>query len=126
MGTESKMTTIRMGTPSDAARCATIAEAAYLPYVADIGRRPMPMDQDFEECSHKSQLWVLEADDVVGYVIAFPQGTAWLLENIAIDPSLQGKGYGRLLVAHVEALAKASGGDKSRIGSPCERMTVAW
>ena len=104
------MTTIRAAIAEDAAVCARIAEAAYQPYVADIGRRPMPMDQDFVQSVQAGALWVAEADGRgAGYVVACPDGDAWLLENVAVDPGMHGSGLGRALIGHVEAMAGRAG-----------------
>ena len=70
----------------------------------------MPMDQDFCAAVGADQLWVAELDgQVTGYVVAYPQGTAWMLENVAVDPATHGQGVGRALIAHVEDLAVQGG-----------------
>ena len=105
------MIQIRIGRPKDAPYCAQIAEAAYMPYIADIGRRPMPMDQDFAAACKAGQLWIAERGGVLGFVIAFPRGNSWLLENIAVAPAHLGKGIGGILIRHVETLAKNAGAE---------------
>jgi GNAT superfamily N-acetyltransferase len=39
----------------------------------------------------------------------------WLIENVAVDPAHQGKGYGRLLVAHAEDVTRAAGMQRIRL-----------
>ena len=105
------MVKIREGRIEDAPRCAEIAEAAYTPFVPLIGKRPMPMDQDFQDAVAQGQLWVAEGDALMGYIVAYPRGPAWLLENVAVDPAAHGKGVGRALIDHVEALARTAGAE---------------
>ena len=105
------MVQIRIGRAEDAPHCAQIAEAAYTPYIADIGRRPMPMDQNFAAACEAGQLWIAGCGDVLGFVIAFPRSNSWLLENIAVVPTHHGKGIGGLLIRHVETLAKNAGAE---------------
>ena len=66
------------------------------------------MLQDFPADIAEGHVWV-GGDPVAGYVVARPTDHAWLLENVAVDPSAQGTGLGRALIAHVEALARAAG-----------------
>lgn len=99
---------IRPAAPSDAPALRAIAEAAYARYVAAIGRRPAPMDADFAAHIDRGEAWVatLEAR-VVGYAILLnaPAADALFLENIAVDPSAQGRGVGRALFDFVETRA---------------------
>ena len=66
------------------------------------------MLQDFPVDIAQGHVWV-GGDPVAGYVVARPTDSNWLLENVAVDPSAQGAGLGRDLIAHVEALARAAG-----------------
>ena len=101
---------IRQAEPRDAAACAAIARAAYAPYVPLMGREPPPMLQDFPQDIAAGRCWVA-GDPVLAYVVAYARGEAWLLENVAVAPEGQGKGLGRALIAHVEALAAKDGAE---------------
>lgn len=94
--------TIRPATPADAVRLAEIASAAYAPYVAEIGREPPPMLQDFPADISDGAVWVRD-DPPTGYVVARPKGEDWLIENVAVAPEAQGRGIGRALIAFAEA-----------------------
>ena len=102
---------IRPARPGDAAASSRIAEAAYTPFIPLIGRRPMPMEADFAAQIGEGKVWVSGEAEVTGYVVAYPKGTAWMLENVAVDPACHGQSLGRALITHVEALACAAGAE---------------
>ncbi len=66
------------------------------------------MLQDFPADIASGHVWV-GGEPVAGYVVARPQGREWLLENVAVDPAVQGTGLGRALIDHVESMARAAG-----------------
>ena len=99
------MAVIRLAAPDDLDAVRAIAWAAYARYVPRIGREPAPMVADFADAQEHSRLWVA-GEPVAGYVVAFPRGDHWHLENVAVDPAAQGRGIGKALMAHVEALAR--------------------
>jgi GNAT superfamily N-acetyltransferase len=45
----------------------------------------------------------------VGLIVLLPQKDALLLDNVAIDPSVQGRGYGKKLIAFAEEHARKMG-----------------
>jgi ribosomal protein S18 acetylase RimI-like enzyme len=99
----------RAGT-DDAALVETITHRAYAKWVPVIGRPPKPMTADYARAvrDHIIEL-LLENDNVVGLVELIPMPDYWLIENVAVDPDHQGKGYGRILVVHAEDLTRAAG-----------------
>jgi len=101
---------IRAATTGDAAAAQAIAILAYAPYLPRMDRRPAPMDADFEAAALDGSLKVLsDGAEVVGYIVSFPDGADWQVENLAIAPTAQGRGCGRLLVAEAARLAQAAG-----------------
>ena len=44
-----------------------------------------------------------------GFLVGYPRGDHWHLENVAVDPSAQGRGLWRTLIVHAEAVARATG-----------------
>ena len=96
---------IRPAGPDDLDAVRRIARAAYAPR---IGREPAPMVADFATSIAAGELWVAGAP-VAGFVVAYPRGDHWHLENVAVEPSAQGAGLDGALIAHVEAMARAAG-----------------
>src|SRR5262249_33551313 len=92
---------IRKATAEDAARIRAIARAAYAKYVPRMGREPAPMVADFAaEVAAGHVVVIATAGAVDGYMIAWPETDAYLIDNIAIDPARQGQGLGRWLMDH--------------------------
>ena len=98
---------IRKATAEDTARIGAIARAAYAKYVPRIGREPPPMVADFAaEVAAGHVVVIGTAGAVDGYMIAWPETDAYLVDNIAIDPARQGKGLGRQLMDHAVGEAR--------------------
>ena len=86
-----------------------IVEAAYAPYVEVLGRRPSPMDADHGRLVAQGRVEVLvEGGEVIGLIVLVEEPEAILIENVAVDPSRHGRGYGRLLLDHAEGRAIAT------------------
>jgi len=101
----------RRAGPADAKVVEGITHRAYEKWVPIIGRMPKPMTADYAAAvrDHVIDL-LLDADGAtVGLVELIPMADHWLIENVAVDPDHQGKGYGRHLVAHAEDLTRAAG-----------------
>ena len=70
-----------------------IAERAYAVYVPRIGRRPAPLDADYDAAVNDGLVQVLEEDGaVLGYVVSRQVDGALLLENMAVAPERAGRG----------------------------------
>ncbi len=93
---------IRRATPGDVQAIKQIAENAYQPYIAVLGKKPAPMVADF--ATHTLENWVIvfERQAVLGYAILLINGSSVLLDNIAVASSAQHQGIGRALIDHIE------------------------
>ncbi|WP_043358946.1 GNAT family N-acetyltransferase [Belnapia sp. F-4-1] len=101
---------IRPARPEEAPVLAAIVERAYGPWVAVVGRRPMPMEDDYAARIAAGEAWVLEeAGAPVALVVIEQHPDHLLLDNIAVDPGRQGRGEGRVLLDFVEAEAARRG-----------------
>ena len=97
---------IRQATSEDVAAIRAIVEAAYAMYFPRIGRVPAPVWADYPALVEAGEAWVGIADEhVVGVLVFRPGDDAVALENVAVDPPFQGRGYGRAFIAFVERQA---------------------
>lgn len=94
---------IRPAGPGDVAAVARIVAQAYARYVAMNGLVPGPMRDDYAARQREGVLWVLDDGAVRGLLVLIAGADHLLLDNIAVDPAAQGKGYGRLLMDFAEA-----------------------
>jgi ribosomal protein S18 acetylase RimI-like enzyme len=101
---------IREATTADHYGVQRIAEQAFAPFVAAIGKKPEPMTADFAALIDKGLVEVSVSNKGVnGYCVSYPKGAGWHIENLAVAPTLQGGGIGRALVADVEKRASSQG-----------------
>ena len=75
-----------------------------------IGREPKPMTADYEVAlrNHRIDLLYL-GGTLAGLIETIPGADHLLIENVAVSPAFQGRGLGRRLMAHAEALAVSEG-----------------
>ncbi|MBL7492439.1 GNAT family N-acetyltransferase [Frankia sp. AgB1.9] len=102
----------RRARADDVPGLARLADRAYRPYLARMaGKRPAPMDADYAHAVGHDEAWVIPGPDgtVLAFVVLVPGDGELLLENIAVDPSEQGRGLGRLLLDLAEQRAVALG-----------------
>jgi ribosomal protein S18 acetylase RimI-like enzyme len=98
---------IRPARPSEADTLRDVVHAAYRHYIPRIGKPPGPMLDDYAARIADGQAWVLEdAGKIKGILVLEETPEGFLLDNIAILPEGQGKGYGRALIEFAEAEAR--------------------
>src|SRR5690349_14939010 len=101
------MSYIRIAGPADRSAVEAIVRAAYAPYVPRIGREPGPMRDDYAALIADGRVHVLvDGNAIRGLVVLIPDGTEMLLDNVAVDPSAQGRGFGRMLLSFAERTAR--------------------
>jgi len=95
---------------NDAETVRTLTHEAYAKWVPVIGRRPKPMNTDYEQAvrTHVVELAYLDGE-LAGVIELIPAADHMLLENLAVAPAHQRQGLGRRLMAHVEAFTRARG-----------------
>lgn len=94
---------MRRATPADALSISACVRAAYEPYVARIGKPPGPMLDDYHELIQKERVFVLDWNtDIIGVLVLMQKGNSILLDNVAVHPTYQGRGYGRRLIQFAE------------------------
>jgi ribosomal protein S18 acetylase RimI-like enzyme len=83
---------------------------AYAPWIAIIGRRPAPMDDDYAAHVAAGEVFVLDRVDAIAAILVLQDRPDHLwLDNIAVEPALKGQGLGRVLLAFGEAEARRRG-----------------
>ncbi len=93
-----------------------LARTAYQLYVDRIGQEPAPMTADYEAIAAAGEaLLVWRNNDLVGMLVTHLEEHKLLVENIAVDPALQGSGLGSELLAEAERIARSSGRDEVRL-----------
>jgi ribosomal protein S18 acetylase RimI-like enzyme len=107
---------IRPAIAADEAAITGVVHDAYRHYIARIGREPGPMGDDYAARIAAGQSWVLDdAGAVAGIVVIEATPGHFLLDNIAVSPAFQGRGYGRILMEFVEGRAREAGYDHVRL-----------
>ncbi|MFG1495460.1 GNAT family N-acetyltransferase [Saccharospirillum sp. HFRX-1] len=101
---------IKLAQASDIATIRDCAEQAFAQYIEAIGKRPAPMDADFDNQISKQQIFIARyQSQFAGYVACYPDGNALHLDAIAVLPAFTGRGIGKRLIGYVEDKAKAEG-----------------
>jgi ribosomal protein S18 acetylase RimI-like enzyme len=101
---------IRPARPDEAAAVGELTRRAYAHYVERIGRRPAPMDADYDALVAAGRVFVREADgEVAGAIVLARLDDHVLVENVAVDPRFQKRGLGRALLAFAEEEAARQG-----------------
>jgi GNAT superfamily N-acetyltransferase len=101
---------IRPATTADAQAIAACVADAYRHYIARIGRPPRPMVENYTEVIERRQVSVADlGGEIVGVVVLAVAEEGFLLDNIAVRPSSQGKGIGKALLKFAESEARRLG-----------------
>lgn len=119
---------IRLAVLGDCPRVTNLATLAYTSYLERMDKKPAPMLEDYAARIAENRIFVLEiqptcscgekldyetpssfSPTIVGFVMLSPGEDALLLNNLAVDPTMQGRGYGKLLVSFAEETACKAG-----------------
>ena len=97
----------RLARSDEADALCQLVTDAYTHYIARMGKPPGPMLDDYARRIADQQAWVLDIDGMIaGLIVLEENGEALLLDNVAVSPAAQGKGYGRTLIAFAEQEAR--------------------
>ncbi len=107
---------IRPAALEDAARIRDLTRAAYAKWAALIGREPLPMQADYDRAVREHAIDLLTVGGVLaGLVETIVRPDHLWIENVAVAPGRQGRGYGRKLLARAEARAAEAGRGEIRL-----------
>ncbi|KAJ4206932.1 hypothetical protein NW759_014122 [Fusarium solani] len=106
--------TLERATSQDVPAIKAIVDAAYTKYIERIGKPPAPMTTDYEEVLQSHDAFVLrrkEDNVIVGsIVLGHQQGSdAVKINNLVVDVTAQGRGYGGVLMRYAADFAKSRG-----------------
>lgn len=98
---------VRAAEADDVTDIEDIVGAAYAKYIPRIGSRPAPMTVDYRDIVARTDRTYVLVDDtaVVGVLVIVIRPDHVLIENVAVAPGAQGRGYGRTLLAYAEQRA---------------------
>jgi ribosomal protein S18 acetylase RimI-like enzyme len=97
---------IRLAQREDLAAVEALVTVAYTQYIPLIGQKPGPMSDDYSALIEKWCVYVLSRENkLAGMLVLLPEDEAMLLDNVAVHPDMQGRGYGRALIAFAEKLS---------------------
>lgn len=108
---------VRPARADEAAAVAALVETSYAPWVAVVGQRPGPMDDDYAARIARGEAFVVaEASGALAGLVVLEEkdGALWL-DNVAVAPSYAGKGLGRRLIRFAEAEARRRGHSAIRL-----------
>jgi ribosomal protein S18 acetylase RimI-like enzyme len=104
------VTSLRPAVAQDLGAIVALVEAAYARWIAVIGRRPGPMDDDYAARIAAGQVIVAEdAGTVLSLLVTEAHPTHLLIDNVAVSPAAQGRGLGAALLAEAERQAVRQG-----------------
>jgi ribosomal protein S18 acetylase RimI-like enzyme len=106
----------RTAGPGDAAAIAALTHEAYGKWVPIAGRKPLPMEVDYDAAVLAHRFDLLEAGgELCALIETTPDGGQLLIVNVAVKPAFQGRGLGVRLLRHAEDLARAAGLSGTRL-----------
>jgi mannose-6-phosphate isomerase-like protein (cupin superfamily)/ribosomal protein S18 acetylase RimI-like enzyme len=101
---------LRPARPEDAAAITALTREAYAKWVDVIGREPLPMQVDYAEALQRHRFDLLFIGDALaGLIETVADGEFLLIENLAIRPHCQKRGYGGDLLRWAESIADQAG-----------------
>jgi N-acetylglutamate synthase-like GNAT family acetyltransferase len=103
---------LRAATDADAADVAALVDEAYEHWVERLGTVPRPMTEDYAEVIRERRVTVVESDGtIVGVLVLDVTDEGFVIDNVAVQPSVRGTGLGRTLLELAESEARRAGFD---------------
>jgi len=99
---------LRLATEADMPAIRGLIVAAYAGYQDRMDRPPGPVLTDYTDAVAAGRVWV-HGDPVAALLVLDPQQDSMLVENVAVSPAAQGRGFGRALMEFAELQAMTRG-----------------
>jgi len=107
---------LRQAVDGDGAAILALTRAAYAKWVPLLGREVTPMLVDYDAALRNDRVDMLHIDGVLAAIVHTIRKPDYLeIYNVAVAPEYQGRGLGRLMLAHGETLAASLGYDEIRL-----------
>ena len=101
---------IRLATAADAGGITQLVNDAYAIYVGRNGKVPGPMRDDYHALIGDGHVHVIEQNgEIRGLLVLVPEPDVMLLDNIAVSPHAQRRGFGKILMQFAEDQTRALG-----------------
>ena len=104
----------RPAASSDLPAIRGLVQRAYAKYADRMDQLPRPVRADYVAEQQAGQIWVA-GEPIVGVIVLIREPDCLLIENVAIDPVVQGTGLGRRLMEFAQEQATSSGLDRLRL-----------
>ncbi len=100
-------TETRLAVPEDEAAVQACVNGAYGLYLDRMSTAPAPMLDDYGQLIDRGVVHLaVEDTTVLGLVVMWPKDDHLYVDNIAVDPSSQGKGVGKVLIDLAQSHAR--------------------
>lgn len=97
---------VRKAAFSDAAAVIDCVNAAYEKYISRLGKKPGPLLCDYPRLIGEGKVFCGEyAGQIAGILVLKEYDAYLLLDNVAVFPSFQGRGFGKELLVFAEDYA---------------------
>ncbi len=107
---------LRRATERDVDGIHRLITAAFEGYVEAIGRAPAPMTADYAALLQTSRIWIIaDGSDIIGVLVTQAQPDHLLLDVIAVAPTAQRGGHGRVLLERADQDARELGRSEIRL-----------
>lgn len=114
---------LRVARGMDAEQLTELVDDAYGHYVGRLGMGPGPMTDDYAEVIRARDVTVVESEGaIVGAIVLGVTEEGFTIENVAVHPTRQGEGMGRVLLELAEQEARRAGFDAIHLYTH-EKMT---
>ncbi|KAJ6139878.1 Acyl-CoA N-acyltransferase [Penicillium samsonianum] len=103
---------LHKATVEDIPAIRAMVDAAYSKYIERIGKPPAPMTEDWDQVIRTHEVLVLRDNERIVGSITFHKDeptNSLKIDNVVVDPTTQGRGYGYKMIKYAEVEAQKQG-----------------